>query len=40
MGAAIYLASNNSYQDQIWFTGSPQESLDLACDLHVTNTDR
>lgn len=23
-----------------WFTGSPQEALDLACDLHVTNADR
>jgi hypothetical protein len=38
-GLAIYLASNDGYENQIWFTGNPQEALDLVCDLYVTNTD-
>jgi hypothetical protein len=38
-GLAIYLASNNGYEDQIWFTGNPQQALDLVCDLYVTNAD-
>jgi hypothetical protein len=42
-GFAIYLASNNSYQDSIlptgMFTGSPQDALDCACDLYMTRSD-
>jgi hypothetical protein len=38
-GLAIYLASNDGYENQIWFTGNPQQALDLVCDLYVTNTD-
>ena len=34
-GTAIYVASTNSYEDQIWFTGSTEEALDLVCDIHV-----
>jgi hypothetical protein len=33
LGLAIYLASKDGYQDQVWFTGSAQEALDLVCDL-------
>jgi hypothetical protein len=36
-GLAIYLAGKSGYEDQIWFTGSPQEALDFVCDLYVTN---
>jgi hypothetical protein len=38
-GSAIYVASNNSYEDQIWFTGTVEDVFDLVCDLHVTNAD-
>jgi hypothetical protein len=38
-GLAIHLASTGGYEDQIWFTGSPQEALDLVCGLYVTNAD-
>jgi hypothetical protein len=27
----------DSYEDQIWFSGSTEEIFDLVCDLHVTN---
>lgn len=37
-GTAIYVASKNSYEDQIWLTGTVEDTLDLVCDLHVTNT--
>jgi hypothetical protein len=36
-GTAIYVASRNSYEDQIWLTGTVEDVLDLVCDLHVTN---
>ena len=36
-GTAIYVASKNSYEDQIWLTGTVEDVLDLVCDLHVTN---
>jgi hypothetical protein len=36
-GTAIYVASRNSYEDQIWLTGTVEDTLDLVCDLHVTN---
>jgi hypothetical protein len=38
-GTAIYVASKDSYEDQIWFSGSTEEIFDLVCDLHVTNAD-
>jgi hypothetical protein len=38
-GTAIYVASTDSYEDQIWFTRSIEETFDLVCDLHVTNAD-
>lgn len=34
-GTAIYTASSNSYESQIWFTGTTEEALDLVCDLHI-----
>ena len=36
-GTAIYVASKDSYEDQIWFSGSIEEIFDLVCDLHVGN---
>ena len=36
-GTAIYVASKDSYEDQIWFSGSIEEIFDLVRDLHVTN---
>jgi hypothetical protein len=36
-GTAIYVASTDSYEDQIWFSGSIEETFDLVCDLHLTN---
>jgi hypothetical protein len=36
-GTAIYVASKDSYEDQIWFSGSTEEVFDLVCDLHVAN---
>jgi len=38
-GPAIHLAGNNRYENQIWFTGSTEEALDLVCGLYVANTD-
>ena len=42
-GFALYLASNNGYQDSILptgtFAGSPQDALDCACDLYLTRPD-
>ena len=38
-GTAIYVASKNSYEDQIWFSGSTEEAFDLVCELHVANAD-
>lgn len=34
-GTAIYTASTNSYEDQVWFSGSTEEAFDLVCDLRV-----
>jgi hypothetical protein len=39
-GLAIHLASNTSYENQPWFTGSREEALDFVCDLYVTSTDQ
>ena len=36
-GTAIYVASTDSYEDQIWFSGSIEGIFDMVCDLHVTN---
>jgi hypothetical protein len=38
-GTAIYVASKDSYEDQVWFSGSTEEVFDLVCDLHVPNAD-
>jgi hypothetical protein len=37
-GTAIYVASTNSYENQIWFTSTIEDTFDLVCDLHVTST--
>jgi hypothetical protein len=37
MGNGIYVASTDSYEDQIWFSGSTEEIFDMVCDLHVPN---
>ena len=34
------MASKDSYEDQIWFSGSTEEIFDLVCDLHVINAPR
>ena len=34
-GTAIYVASKDSYEDQIWFSGSTEEIFDLVCELNV-----
>jgi len=34
-GTAIYVASTNSYESQIWFTGSVEDAFDYVCDLHI-----
>jgi len=34
-GTAIYTASTNSYEDQIWFSGSTEQAFDLVCGIHV-----
>jgi hypothetical protein len=32
------VASKDSYEDQIWFSGAIEEEVfDLVCDLHLTN---
>ena len=36
-GTAIYVASKDSYEDEIWFSGSTEEIFDLVCDLPVAN---
>jgi hypothetical protein len=36
-GTAIYTASTNSYENQIWFTGSPEEAFDFVCDIHISH---
>jgi hypothetical protein len=38
-GSAVYVASKDSYEDQIWFSGTVEEVFDLVCDLHVVNAD-
>ncbi|GGM51511.1 hypothetical protein GCM10011608_40550 [Micromonospora sonchi] len=34
-GAAIYVASTNSYENQIWLSGSTEEAFDFVCHIHV-----
>jgi len=36
-GTAIYVASTDSYENQIWFSSTIEEVFDLVCDLHVIN---
>jgi hypothetical protein len=33
---AIYKASNNTYEDQYWFSGTTEEALDFVCDVLVS----
>jgi hypothetical protein len=33
---AIYRASNNSYEDQYWFSGTTEEALDFVCDVLIS----
>ncbi|MEV4110398.1 hypothetical protein [Nonomuraea sp. NPDC049695] len=37
---AIYKWRKESYEDQLWFTGSPEESLDFMCEPYLTKADR
>lgn len=37
-GMAIYTASTNSYESQIWFSGTTEEAFDLVCDLKAGPT--
>lgn len=41
-GFGLYLASSDRYEDQILptgsFTGTPEEALDCACDLYLTDS--
>lgn len=32
---ATYRASNNSYEDQYWFSGTTEEALDFVCDVLI-----
>lgn len=34
-GLAVHRASNNSYEDQYWFSGTTEEALDFVCDVLV-----
>jgi hypothetical protein len=34
-GTAIYVASKDKYEDQIWLSASTEEVFDLVCDLQV-----
>jgi hypothetical protein len=34
-GTAIYVASTNSYESQVWFRGGPEEAFDFVCDIHI-----
>lgn len=34
-GLAVYRASNNSYEDQYWFSDTTEEALDFVCDVLV-----
>jgi hypothetical protein len=35
-GLAIHTPSNGKYEAAPWFAGTPQDALDLVCDLYVT----
>ncbi|GAA2852586.1 hypothetical protein Acy02nite_51680 [Actinoplanes cyaneus] len=34
-GTAIYVGSTNSYESQVWFSGTTEEAFDLVCDIHI-----
>ena len=42
-GFGLYLASSDKYEDQILptgsFTGTPEQALDCACELHLDSPD-
>ena len=33
---ATYRASNNSYEDQYWFSGTTEQALDFVCDVLIS----
>ncbi|GIJ30801.1 hypothetical protein Vqi01_59630 [Micromonospora qiuiae] len=33
---ATYRASNNSYEDQYWFSGTADDALDFVCDVLIS----
>jgi hypothetical protein len=37
-GSAVYVAGTGSYESEIWFDGTLEETFDLVCDLHVIST--
>jgi hypothetical protein len=34
-GTAISGASSDSYESQVWFSGSTEEAFDFVCDIHI-----
>ncbi|WP_218002036.1 hypothetical protein [Microtetraspora malaysiensis] len=38
-GLAIHAPSKDPYEAAPWFSGSPQNALNLVCDLYVTSID-
>jgi hypothetical protein len=34
-GTAIYVTSSNSYESEVWFSGSTEEAFDFVCDIHI-----
>ncbi|MEU0565564.1 hypothetical protein ABZ297_09250 [Nonomuraea sp. NPDC005983] len=38
-GLAIHTPSNDRYGAAPWFTSTPQEALDLVCDLYLVSID-
>jgi hypothetical protein len=34
-GSAVYVAGTGSYESEVWFDGTIEETFDLVCDLHV-----
>jgi len=34
-GTAIYVASSDSYESQVWFSGSTEEAFDFVGDIHI-----
>jgi hypothetical protein len=34
-GTAIHVASSDSYESQVWFSGSTEDAFDFVCDIHI-----